>query len=205
MARDNDLKPSYDEWMYWTQVVVDRLTTITHMYAHPPHDDVFMPEKDRQHKLSEALTVYRHLHEQTDLYDMDRPLDGGDAVAREEGLIERIIPLFRTVTELLPLWSEDMQLLLKSSWAKDCVGKLAYNLFCGPDGRENEGIGSGLPENGRLPGVLSLLLDREMAGGERAPRIEKPTQAAARMRREDLARLWVKRNSAFLRSAGRVD
>lgn len=198
-------RPSYDEWMYWTQVVVDRLTTVTHIYAHPPFSDVFMPDKDRQDKLAAALSILRGLHEMTDTYDMVTPQDSRAAIEREETLMEQLPFAFESVLQHLPEWSSDMQLLLKSGWTGNCAGKLAQILFCGPDGRIGEGIGSGLPENGRLPEVLSSLVDRERSGEGRAPRAPKPPRAPARMRREDLAKLWAKQNSSFLRSAGRVD
>lgn len=198
-------KPSYDEWMYWTQVVVDRLTTITHVYGKPPHADVFMAEKDRQTKLSDTVAVLRKLHHATDEHELRLPQDFNEAVAHEEGLIAEIQPLFQDLLARLPGWSEDMQLLLKSPWFDDCAGKLANILFRGPMGNENEGIGSGWPEHGRLPSIIEGLLDREASGEIRAPREEKPRHAEKLMRREELARLWGKRNSAFLRIAGRID
>lgn len=204
VSGEKDTKPSYDEWMYWTQVVVDRLVTITHVYGHPPHEDVFMPEKERQDKLREALILYRQLHELTDRYELAIPQDAPDVLDREESLIANLQPIFREVLAHLSLWSDDMQLLLKTSWVQAST-KLAQNLFHGPDGCQAEGIGSGLVENGHLPAMLTELLDREIAGGARESRVEKPRMAGNRLRREELARLWVKKNSAFLRSAGRVD
>ena len=198
-------KPSYDEWMYWTQVVVDRLTTITHVYGNPPHADIFMAEKERQTKLSDTVSVLRKLHHATDEHELRLPEDYNDAVLHEEKLIADLQPLYRDILARLPGWSEDMQKLLKSPWFDQCAGKLAHILFCGPIGNENEGIGSGWPENGRLPSILDSLLDRESSGVARTPREEKPRHADKLMRREDLARLWAKRNGAFLRTAGRMD
>ncbi|MDX9689733.1 MAG: hypothetical protein EOM37_05860 [Proteobacteria bacterium] len=204
MSSENT-KPSYDEWMYWTQVVVDRLTTIAHVYGHPPHEDVFMSDQERQQKMSQALSAYGYLHELTDEYEMSFPGDIVDATEKEEVLIEKLYPAFMEILKHLPEWSQDMQLLLKSAWVRDCATKLAQILFCGPEGRSGEGIGSGMPENGRLPSVLENLLDREASGEGRAARIEKPRKAPTYMRREELARLWGRQNGSFLRSAGRVD
>lgn len=202
MARMEEGRPSYDEWMYWAQVVVDRLTTISHVYSQPPHPDVFIREKERQEKLSATVAVLRHIHDLTDKYDLSLPENPRDAAQKEEDLIAALQPLFRAVLERLPMWSTDMQRLMKTPWAQGCIGKTAQILFKGPDGREVEGIGSGMIENGRLPAKIAEMLDIEAAGGDRTPRIEKPRFAESKMRREDLARLWSK---SFLRTAGRID
>jgi len=205
MTGPEGLKPSYDEWMYWTQVIVDRLTTVTYVYGNPPHPDVFMPDRERQTKLSLTVDVLRHLHEQTDLNDLHVPHESTDAGERETRFITALQPLYVDVLRRMPTWSDDMQKLLKSPWYDNCAGKLANILFRGPDGRETEGLGSGYPENGRLPEVIEKLLEREAISDIRAPRIEKPRFTDPNMRREELAKLWVKKNSSFLRSAGRMD
>lgn len=191
--------------MYWTQVIVDRLTTVTHVYGNPPHPDVFMAEKERQTKLSETVSVLRCLHSVTDENELRMPLDNAGAQAHEEQLIEDLQPLYADLLDRLPGWSDDMQKLLKSPWFDQCAGKVAQILFCGPYGNQNEGIGSGHAEHGRLPSVIESLLEHEASGEERTPREEKPRHAAKPMRREELARLWAKRNGAFLRTAGRMD
>jgi hypothetical protein len=205
MSDLENIRPSYDEWMYWTQVVVDRLTMVTHVYGRPPHPEVFISEKERQTKLSQAVEVMHHLHQMTDEYDLNLSTNSADAKEQEERLISSLQPVFQDVLQNLPMWSMDMQRLLKSPWVDNCVGREARILFCGPEDKINEGIGSGMPENGRLPEVIVDLLDREAAGGDRAPRVEKPRFAEPRMRREELARLWGKKNGSFLRSAGRMD
>lgn len=205
MTGEDKLKPSYDEWMYWTQVIVDRLTTITHVYSQPPHPDVFMPERERQAKLSLTVDVLRHLHEQTDENELHTPGQNQETASREGRYIGALQPIYVDILRRMPTWSDDMQKLLKSPWFDNCNGKLANILFRGPEGRETEGIGSGYPENGRLPEMISTLLDREGLGDIRSPRVEKPRMAPQNMSREELARLWGKKNSSFLRSAGRVD
>lgn len=205
MSGFENIKPSFDEWMYWAQVIVDRLTTVTHIYGNPPHPDVFLAEKERQTKLNDTVAVMRKLHEMTDDYELKIPSSAVDVEQREVALIDALQPVFREVMARLPMWSVDMQRLLKSPWQNSCAGKMATILFRGPEGRLKEGIGSGMVENGRLPEVIAELLDREAAGGDRAPRVEKPRLAQSRMRREDIARLWAKQNSSFLRSAGRMD
>ncbi len=205
MTDEDKLKPSYDEWMYWTQVIVDRLTTIAHIYSKPPHADVFMPERERQAKLSLTVDVLRHLHEQTDENELHTPRQNLEISAKESRYITALQPIYVDVLRRMPTWSDDMQKLLKSPWFDECNGRLANILFRGDGGRETEGIGSGYPENGRLPEMIQILLDREAVGEARAARVEKPRMAPQNMNREELARLWGKKNSSFLRSAGRVD
>jgi len=198
-------KPSYDEWMYWTQILVDRLTTIVHVYGHPPYEDVFMSEKERQDKMAKALSAMRYLHELTDNYELSLPKDDKEKEEKEEELLKSLSPAFQEILTILPDWSTDMQYLLKSSWVGDCIGRIAQILFCGENNKLSQGIGSGLPENGRLPEIISNLIDREISGDDRAPRTKKPKMAPSRMRREELARLWGRQNSSFLGSAGRVE
>ena len=205
MSGFETIKPSYDEWMYFTQVVLDRLSTITQIYKEPPHPDAYMREKERQEKLGMTVAVMRQLHTLTDEPAFGFPKEDHDTTALEEGLIAQLQLVMVDVLAKLPVWSADMQHLLKSPWMQNCAGKTATVLFRGPERREEEGIGSGMVEHGRLSAKLAAMMDLESAGGERAPRVKKPAAARGDMRREDLARLWAKQNGAFLRTAGRVD
>ena len=117
MSGFENIKPSYDEWMYWAQVVIDRLTTISHVYSQPPHPGVFIREKERQEKLAMTVEVMRHLHELTDEFDMRLPRDEAEATLMEDALIASLQPVFQDILERLPAWSTDMQRLLKSPWA----------------------------------------------------------------------------------------
>lgn len=205
MTVNSIVKPSLDEWMYWTQVVVDRLTTVAHVYGNPPHPDVFMAEKERRKKQTDTLDIMAQLHQLTDAWELGMPKNPEEVALHENALTDGLQSLFKKVLAFLPQASIDMQKLLKSPWVDNCAGKLANLLFRGPANKEREGIGSGYAEHGRLPGVIEDLLDRESSGMARAPREEKPRHAEPLMRREALAKLWSKRNGAFLRSAGRVD
>ncbi|NTU76413.1 MAG: hypothetical protein HGA90_01115 [Alphaproteobacteria bacterium] len=204
MTEPEAQKSSYDEYMFWTQVVIDRLTTVAHVYGKPPFPDVFFPEGERQIKVEQAVDLLRRLHALTDESDFEAAR-GAMRAEREESVIETILPLFRDVLRRLPEWSSDMQLLLKSPWYDKCGGKLAGELFRGPEGRLAEGIGSGMTDHGRLPQTLQNLLERESMGDTRAPNEEKPPAGDVNLKREELARLWARHNTSFLRSAGRVD
>lgn len=197
-------KPSFDEWMYWSQVLIDRLTTIVHVYNKPPFPDVFMPGNERQFKVSQTVDILRRLHSLTDENEVPLPHQASPK-QHEEEIISKLRPVFSETLRRLPALSADMQMLLKSPWFDKCNGRMATELFRGPDDREGEGIGSGMIEHGRLPLVIHELLEREQAGEQRTPSEERPPASYQTLRREELAKLWGKRNSAFLRSAGRVD
>jgi hypothetical protein len=203
--QENAHKPSYDEWMYWSQVVIDRLTTIVHIYNHPPHPDVFMPGNERQLKVSLTVDLLRRLHTLTDEHDIPDLQPNSPEERHGEPVIADLQPIFRDVLHRLPTLSTDMQLLLKSPWYDKCASKMAGELFRGPEERLAEGIGSGMPEHGRLPEILRELLEREGTGSTRATIEDRPPWSYQTLKREELARLWGRRNSSFLRSAGRVD
>ncbi len=198
-------KPSYDEWMYWSQVVIDRLATIVHIYNKPPFPDVFMPSNERQFKMSMTVDILRRLHALTDENDLRLPHDLDSQGKREETVIKDIQPVFHDVLRRLPAWSGDMQLLLKSPWYDKCAGKTASELFRGPEDHLAQGIGSGMPDHGRLPEVLRDLIEREIIGSTRALFEDRPPAGQEPLRRDELARHWGRRNGSFLQSAGRVD
>ena len=200
---ENDVqKPSFAEWLYWGQVVIDRLTTIVHVYTKPPHEDAFMADQERLFKATQARDILRRLYTVTDEEEISRPRREG--VERYLALvIADLQPLMREVLRRMPAWSNDMQLLLKSPWKDNYNGKVAHFLFGGPPRREAEGIGTGMPENGRLPEVLQVLLEQEALGEQRS------THEAATgddgQRRSKISRSWGQQNGSFMRSAGRVD
>ncbi|MGE0109348.1 MAG: hypothetical protein AB7S81_06270 [Bdellovibrionales bacterium] len=203
---ENYQKPSYDEWMYWTQVILDRLTTVARVYANPPHPDVFIPIREKQEKTAAITDFIGRLHSLTDESESSMP-QGEDAEAYTVQMADSLDALFRELLAKLPAISEDMQNLLKSPWFDNCAGKVANSIFRGttsPQEESLEGIGSGMVEHGRLPAKMEELLDREATGETRAPRMEKPRYASPVMKRDELARLWGERNSAYLRSAGRI-
>ena len=196
-------KPSHEEWLRWSQVVIDRLTTSVHVYSKPPHEDVFMPEQARQTKNADTLNLLRRIHALTD--EADTPTESLTEVAyHDERVIAGLAVLLRDTLVRLPALSTDMQALLKSPWHSKCAGRLADELFRGPLGNEPEGIGSGHPEHGRLPEVLQNLLEREQTGEARRPRDALVRESEPR-RQDETQRRWTDKNSRFLRSAGRVE
>lgn len=169
MTGQETQKPSHGEWMIWAQVVLDRLTTCVHVYSRPPFDDVFIQEKERHAKNDVALSLLRRIHSLMD--ESETPTESlAEVFHHDERSIDGLTVLMRETLELLPSLSTDMQRLLKSQWYDKCNGRLASELFRGPMGDLSRGIGSGFPEQGRLPEVLAQLLERERIGDSRQPR-----------------------------------
>jgi hypothetical protein len=196
-------KSSHEEWLHWAQVVIDRLTTCVHVYSKPPHDDVFLLEKERQDKNARTLDLLRRVHTLTD--DADTPTESLAEVAyHDERVIAGLAVLMQETLDLLPELSTDMQKLLKSPWHSKCAGRLADELFRGPMGNENEGIGSGHPGHGRLPAILENLLERERSGDSRKPRDGLHRESEPR-RHDETKRRWADKNSQYMRSAGRIE
>jgi hypothetical protein len=194
-------KPEFEEWLYWAQVVGDRLSICVNVYSHPPYEDIFMPEKDRQHRNFQTIDLLKRIEAATD--ETDTPSDSLTELNHHaERVIDALAMLFAETLRHLPQLSRDMQRLLKSPWQSKFPSRLAENLFRGPLASEDEGIGSGLPEHGRLPGILQTLLKREEKGENRALRQEIMGKHALS---PDLARRWTELNSRSLRSAGRIE
>lgn len=194
-------KPSREEWVRWAQVVIDRLTTCVHVYSKPPHEDVFIPDTERQAKNGKTLDLLRRIHALTD--EVATPTDSlEDLEHHDERVITGLNVLLRETLERLPELSADMQKLLKSPWFDKCNGRLADELFRGPMGNESEGIGSGHPEHGRLPESLTELFEEEEVGDSRFPREihHLPRRDGTTQQRRRAAG-----KTQYLRTAGRVE
>jgi hypothetical protein len=191
--------------MYWTQVVIDRLTQVLRVCKDPPKAGAFIPEAERQAKIAQVADVLHDLHAVTDDSELRAANPHETALEMEERVIEAVTELFHDVLRRLPGWSQDMQKLLKSEWYENCAGREATLLFRGPDGRLDEGIGSGQPIHGRLPAKLEEMMEGELMGDVRAPREALPPKVLRQMGRVELAKRWGLRNSSHLRSAGRMD
>jgi len=192
-------KPSIDEWTRVAETVADRLTECVHTYKHNTY--IFMAESERQHKTSFVIKILQGLHSLLDQAEMPSELVANTQESDEQ-VIVGLTGLFNESLEALPWISTDMQKLLKSPWMKGFPDKVAQSLFWG-NGDESKGIGSGLPEHGRLPGVLSRLLEQEAMGDVRPPR---DSSAGEPCRHDvDASTRWAEQNRDFLRKAGRVD
>lgn len=204
-------KPSGDEWIRWSQVVVERLTDIVHIYNTQSPDSGFMPQKERQLKSGLTLETLRKLHALAD--GMASPpvtMKTASSVAarqeEEEGTIQAVVAVFSDILQRLPAWSADMQLIMRSPWHSNFPSRAAREIFLGASDNEAEGIGSGHVEHGRLPEKLQELLEREHIEGER-PVCDGVSSAIGKgdHAQTETSRRWTERQGAFMRSAGRMN
>jgi hypothetical protein len=196
-------KPGVEEWLYWADIVVARLTECVRIYKRPPHHDVFIADADRQRKTDDAIKLLRRIHGFVD--QAETPSDSiRDAHSHDEQVIDGLNVLFRETLHTLPWVSEDMQKLLKSPWLSNFPNKQAQELFLG-DGDESQGLGSGHIEHGRLPEALFNIIEREKIGEGRHPRKELLRQGEPRRNDVEGRTRWSAQNSRFLRTAGRVE
>jgi hypothetical protein len=193
-------KPGIGEWVRAGEVLADRLTECVHVYKHNTYS--FMSESDRQNKSDFVIKILHRIHKLLDKDDKSSGSVSGSSKSDEE-TIGGFQAIFRDALKALPWVSIDMQKLLKSPWMKGFPDKIAESLFLG-NGEDDTGIGSGYPDDGRLPGVLADLFEREDMGEIRPPREDDVSDEPSR-RDEEARSRWHKQNNDFLRKAGRVD
>lgn len=196
-------KPSHEEWLSWSQIIVDRLNAAAHVYASPPTQDHIMKDIERQSGNAWVVDQLRRYHK---LLDGTQTPTGSlaEVAHHDERVIDGLAILVRETLNHLPSLSLDMQKLLNCSWEQPYRLPLAEEVFAGQMDMEQDGIGSGNPENGRLPYVLKLLLRREQMDGRRVPR-EALVRAGNPRPNADVRRRWADVNSRHLRSAGRIE
>ncbi|MDR3448507.1 MAG: hypothetical protein P4M15_01940 [Alphaproteobacteria bacterium] len=203
MAASHLQKPGVEEWLHWAEILVDRLTACVHIYKKPPTTDFFMPDEERQEKSKHTVDLLRRIYILVDQSEM--PSDSvPDAHAHDEQTISGLTILFAEALRALPGLSTDMQHLLQSPWLSRFPSRPAEELFFGSRS-EASGIGSGYAEHGRLPEILTLLLEREQLGDNRQPREELLRNSEPRRHDVEGRERWNKQNGGFLRTAGRVE
>ena len=124
----------------------------------------------------------------------------------DERVVDGLTVLLDDVLKHLPRLSADMQILLKTSWRTRSDSSVGNDIFFGPNNALPKGIGSGMPEHGRLPAALHELLERERT--ESTDKRRMPRHALIRSdlpRPQDRSqRRWADQNGQFLRRAGTV-
>lgn len=196
-------KASFDVWLRWADVLATRLETARQVYTEKSMADGVTHMAGFISRLRFVLdgALAKHLSFQP--YAALNQLTHGEDKFTEMQ-IQALASVFRLVLEAFPSLSKDMQKLLNSRWEGNCNGRVAMDLFRGPVGTLNEGIGSGYPRDGQLPGVLEQLLQLEEDGSARSAR-QTTLSAEEQQRWQETARRWASMNSNHLRSAGRLD
>lgn len=196
-------KASFDVWLRWADVLTARLDTVRTVYAEHTMTDVASKVATHISRLRFVLdgALAKHLSFQP--YATLNQLAHGEEKFTDMQ-IQALSSVFRAVLIDFPETSKDMQKLLNSRWEGNCNGRQAMDLFRGPMSTLNEGIGSGHPRDGQLPGVLEQLLRLEETGSARTER-QTTLSAEEQTRWQETARRWATMNSNHLRGAGRLD
>lgn len=196
-------KASFDVWLRWADVLATRLETARQVYTEHGVAEGATRAAGIVSRLRFVLdgALAKHLSFQP-YAALNQLTHGQDKFTEMQ--IQALASVFRLMLENFPALSKDMQKLLNSRWEGSCNGRVASDLFRGPVGTLNEGIGSGYPRDGRLPGVLEQLLQLEESGSARSAR-QTTLSAEEQQRWQETARRWASMNSNHLRSAGRLD
>lgn len=196
-------KASFDVWLRWADVLAVRLEAVCKVYTEHAMAEAAPRMAAYISRLRFVLdgALARHLSFQP--YATLNQLSHGKEKFTEMQ-IQALASVFRAVLVDFPDISRDMQKLLNSRWDGNHNGRIAMDMFRGPVGTLNEGIGSGHPRDGQLPGVLEQLLDLEETGSSRTPR-QTTLSSEEQQRWQETARRWATMNSQHLRSAGRLD
>lgn len=195
-------KPSLDIWLRWADVLGQRLETVRQVYEDNNLHEAASPAAALVIRLQHVLAGELERHLAVTTYAALQQTQSPERA--EEVQCQALASIFISALEQLPDFSKDMQKLLSSIWHGQCGGRQASDLFKGPRGTINEGIGSGHPRDGHLPHMLETLLEQEKAGSVRPPRAST-LSPEEQQKWNDTARRWALRNSATLRRAGRVE
>jgi hypothetical protein len=159
--RETRSKSTYDVWQGWAKALQQQLKLVDSVYA------------DNKEEGAEIVAILERLRLFID------PVANASELAQQnydvKGSLAKLYLLalnmlegvFRDTLRILPQVSEDMQRLLDSPPLGICKGRLASDIFKGPHGTENFGIGRGVSdEAGYIAHALAKLLDELEIGGE---------------------------------------
>jgi hypothetical protein len=156
-------KSTFEIWQRWAKVLVRQLDQVGDVYEY--HEDT--TDAAQVNALSARIKLFidplAHAPELAKLdYDVKGSVDKLYLLS-----MTMLQKHFQEALNMLPEISEDMQRLLNSPYQGTCNGRVASDIFKGPHGTTNEGIGSGVPdERGGLPWMIKGLLDEADYGGE---------------------------------------
>ena len=192
-------KAPFNDWWYWSDVLAKRLRTVSEIYK---END----ERERATEMGGVAARLTKLFGEIAQKGMRVKTDVEKAALSkdEEAAIYEGTNIWRDMLSSLPFVSEHMEAYQGVTWRdvdplknkektdeKSKGGKSsssgggpsgktlarAVELFWGPDGRFDEGIRSGLPVDGGLPGILMNMLMAEKSNSNRTPSEYKNEQA----------------------------
>ena len=192
MAQTFAQKAPFNDWWYWSECLIKRLRTISDMYRENGEAERGEQALDWAKKLKEncmAPIIAARKGMKTDEQK-------AEIKKLEEDAIFNAAMMFRDLLVNLPFMSSAIQAFLCVNW-QECkwedpneveeIDELTglpvrkkkkksssgdqriIELFSGPRARQDEGIRSGKPEDGGLPGILNNLLLAEKTTSSRSP------------------------------------
>ncbi len=191
MAQTYSQKAPFNDWWYWSECLVKRLRTIGELYRENGEAERGETAVSWMKKLKENCMVPVVAARKGMKTDEQK----AEIRKLEEEAIFNSAHMFRELLVNLPFMSSAVQDFLGLDW-RDCAwpdpneveeideltglpikkkkkkgsgDQRVSELFWGPKARQDEGIRSGKPEDGGLPGILNNLLLAEKTTSSRSP------------------------------------
>jgi hypothetical protein len=191
MAQSYSQKAPFNDWWYWSECLVKRLRTLGELY----HENGEMERGDQANDWAKRLKDNCLTPVIAARKGLKTDEQKAEVKKLEEDAIFAAANMFRELLVNLPFMSSAIQDFLAVNW-QDCKwdeenekeeidedtglpirkkkkkgsgDKRITELFWGPKARQDEGIRSGNPEDGGLPGILTNLLMAEKTTSSRSP------------------------------------
>ncbi len=170
-------KAPFNDWWYWSDVLAKRLVTIAQMYNEFGEPQRAHDADATSRKLNEIFLGPARMGQKGVKTDEEK---AALAKIEEEAIFAGVV-IWQEMLNSLPFISEQLQSYLDIKWADinpqdekkmQQMGNIdprATELFWGPKGRYDEGIRSGHPKDGGLPGILLNYLLAERGSSSRSP------------------------------------
>ena len=191
----------FNDWWYWSECLVKRLRTMGDLYKENGETERASVAQDWAKRLKENCMKPVVLARK----GMKTDAEKAEVKKLEEEAIFAAATMFRELLINLPFMSDAIQDFLYITWedvkwdepnTADEIDELTglpvkkkkkkssgdgriTELFWGPRARQDEGIRSGKPQDGGLPGILTNLLTAEKTASSRAPTDYGQTMMAA--------------------------
>lgn len=191
MAQSFSQKAPFNDWWYWSECLIKRLHTLGDLY----NDDGEIERSEQAKDWAKRLKDNCLKPVMAARKGMKTDEQKAELKVLEEEAIFNAVQMFRDLLVNLPFMSSAIQDFLAIDW-QDCKwddpdeqeeidedtglpvrkkkkkssgDQRITELFWGPKARQDEGIRSGKPEDGGLPGILANLLMAEKTTSSRSP------------------------------------
>jgi hypothetical protein len=191
MAQTYSQRAPFNDWWYWSECLVKRFRTIAEIYKENGEHERGALAADWAKRLKDNCMIPVMAARKGMKTDEEK----AEIHKLEEESIQNAAAMFRELLANFPFISSAIQDFLYVQW-EECkwpapeeeqdeydeeTGLLikkkkkkggdtrVTELFWGPKDRQDEGIRSGCPEDGGLPGILMNLMQAEKASSNRSP------------------------------------